>query len=186
MKSEIDEWVDILKEAWSKLIDDYRMFGPFERSGYGHMQEEDMRCFLFCKLMDELRSRNKFLINLHADVPILGKRVDIALGLEEDKPEEDRWKLGVEIKRTGDIQPIKEDLEKLRFFMENGKVKAGVFVTMAKHSVNLKDQFRRDINAEYELEEKDTGNNNFAKWVRIRIPEYNVDWDALYLVLRKV
>jgi GTPase SAR1 family protein len=186
MESEINTWIDILKEAWYDLISDYRVFGSFERSAYGHKQEADLRCFLFCKVMDVLRSRDLFLINLHAEELILGKKVDIVLGLEENGPEEDRWKLGVEIKRTGDVQLIKKDLEKLRFFIVNRKIQAGVFLTMAKHSVDLKDLFQHHINAEYKLEEKDTGNNNFTEWHPIKIPSYNVDWDALFLVLRKV
>jgi len=179
MEFEINKWVNIIKEAWFDLIYDYRKFG--ERSGYGHMREEDIRCFLFCKIMDLLKLHDEFLINLHAQVPIGGATVDMALG-----PEEDKWELGVEIKRTGGIQTIKKDLEKLRNFMKNKKIEAGVFLTIAQHSVNLKDKLQSDIYAEYKLEEKDAGNNNFTEWHCIKIDEYDVDWDALFLVLRKV
>jgi hypothetical protein len=130
--------------------------------------------------MDLLKWHDEFLINLHADVPINAKTVDIALG-----PEEDRWELGVEIKRTGDLQAIKNDLEKLRNFLVSKKIEAGVFLTVVDHSVNLQGEFQRNINAEFKLEEKDTGNNNFMVWHRIKIDEYDVDWDALFLVLRK-
>lgn len=180
MGSKTNKWVDIVKEAWSDLIYDYRKFG--ERSGYGHMREEDIRCFLFSKVMELLKWHDEFLINLHADVPILdAKTVDIGLG-----PEEDRWELGVKIKRSGDIQAIKNDFKKLRNFMVAKKIEAEVFLTIANRSANLKDQFQRSINAEYKLEEKDTGNNNFVEWHHIKVDEYNVDWDALFVVLRKV
>lgn len=186
MKSEVNKWIDMLREAWSKLIEDYRILGSFERSGYGHMQEEDLRCFLFCKVMDELRSRDEFSVDLHADVSVLGKRVDLALGLGEDKPDEAAWKLGVEIKRTADIQGIRGDLEKLRFFIESRKIEAGAFLAMAKHSADLKTLFTQVFNAEYKLEEKDTGNNNFTNWVPIKIDTLNVEWDTLFLVLRRL
>jgi len=180
MKSEINKWIGIVKEAWSDLIYDYRRIS--ERSGYGHMREEDIRCFLFCKIMNLLRRRDEVLINLHADVPVSDRKtIDIGLGLEENK-----WELGVEIKRTGDIQAIKNDLQKLRNFILNKKIEAGIFLTIADHSANLKDKFQQIINAEYELEEKDTCNNIFVEWQRIKIDECNVDWDALFLVLRKV
>lgn len=180
MELKTNKWVDIVKEAWSDLIYDYRKIG--ERSGYGHMREEDIRCFLFCKIMELLKCHDEFLINLHADVPILDKKtIDIGLG-----PEEDGWKLGVEIKRTGDAQAIKNDLEKLRNLIVSKKIEAGVFLAIAQHSANLKDEFERDINAEYELEERDKSDNNFVEWHCITIDEYNVDWDALFLVLRKV
>ena len=178
MKSEINRWIDIVNEAWSDLIFDYRKFG--DRSGYGHIREEDIRCFLFCKIMNLLRLHNEFLINLHAEAPVGGKTLDIALG-----PEAEKWELGVEIKRTGDLQSIRKDLEKLRTFMGDRKIEAGVFLAIARHSANLKDEFQRHINKEYKLEEKDKGNNNFMKWHRIKIDAYNVDWDALFLTIRR-
>lgn len=131
----INKWIDIVKEAWSDFIYDFRLFG--ERGGYGHICEEDMRCFLFCKIMNLLKSHKEFLINLHADAPISGKSVDIVLGAQEDE----KWGLGVEIKRTGNIQGITADLEKLKEFMNDGKIGAGVFLALVPHSANLKNNF---------------------------------------------
>ncbi len=62
---------------------------------------------------------------------------------------------------------------------------SGVFVTMTSHSRNLKDKLSQ-INLEFKIEEKEASINNFAKWDRIKVDEYNVDWDALMIVLRKV
>lgn len=131
--------------------------------------------------MELLRWHDEFLIDLHAEVPVNGKTIDIALG-----PEEDQWELGIEIKRTGDIQEVEKDLEKLRSFMENNNIEAGIFLTIAQHSANLKSKFQEDINADYKLEEEDTRNNNFMEWHRVKIDEYNIDWDTLSVVLRRL
>jgi len=180
MKSEINNWIDILREAWSNLVSDYRKLG--ERSGYAHRREEDIRCFLFCKIMDLLQERDKFLLDLAADVPILNQKADIGLAPKK----EDGWKIALEIKRTGKLDKIKEDLEKLRNFLERKKIEAGVFLTIAEHSENLREKLTQSINTEFKLEGQDQENNNFTEWHRIKIDKFNMDWDTLFLVLRKV
>lgn len=181
MELKINDWINFVKEAWHRLIWDYRRFG--EQTGYGHTREEDIRCFLFCKIMDLLHHHKMFLINLHADIPLLDeKRADLVLGVKEDA-----WELGIEVKRTGELRSVEGDLEKLQDFMRNKKIEVGIFLTIAPHAYNLREMLElRNVSAEFKLEQKDNGNNNFTEWHRIKIDEYNKDWDTLFLVLRSI
>ena len=182
MNEEIQKRVDTVKEAWGDLISAYRQLG--EKSGFVHMRrEEDLRCFFYCKIMEVLQAHDEFLHHLHAEVSISSKWIDIALGTVVD--DEDKWELGIEIKNSDDTMEIKKDLEKLRELIKNKNIAAGLFVTMTQHSANLKDKLH-PINLEYKIEEKEKGDNNFSKWERIKVDKYDVDWDALLIVVRKV
>jgi hypothetical protein len=68
--------------------------------------------------------------------------------------------------------------------INNKNIVAGIFVTMAQHSASLKDKLS-PINLEYKIEEKEKDENNFSKWERITVDKYDIDWDALLIVLRK-
>jgi hypothetical protein len=185
MAIDVQRRIDTVKEAWSNMISAYKQIG--ERSGYGHMQrEEDLRCYFYSKILQVLQDNDEFLQDLHAEVAIGKEWVDIVLGtiVSDDDKSELGWDLGIEIKNNDDIKLIRKDLEKLRTWINNKNIIAGVFVTMTPHARNLKDKLTQ-INQEFKIDEKETSVNNFAKWERIKVDEYNVDWDALLIVLRK-
>lgn len=179
MSEKINNRIDTVKEAWTNLTQAYRELG--EKSGYAHLErEEDLRCFFFCKIMEVLQQHNEFLIDLHAEVSLSHWNVDIVLGFEG----EEKCDLGIEIKKGGDIDAIRQDLEKLRSLMKSKNIRAGVFVTIVKHSFDLRKKLQ-EIISEYSLEEKDLGDNNFAQFNRMMVDKHKMDWDALLLVLRK-
>lgn len=178
MEQEINEQIEIIHEAWNSLLDDYQKLGL--PGGYIHMREEDLRSFLFCKIIELLRKQKLFLLDLHADIPLPRKRADIVLGLSDEA-----WHIGVEIKTRRQPKPIREDLEKLQIFMKDKQIEAGVFLAIFEHSWNMRECFSHwGFDVEFKLEERDRGNNNFTEWRRLTIEERNIDYDALFLVLR--
>jgi len=67
--------------------------------------------------------------------------------------------------------------------MKDKKLRAGIFVSMSKHSENFSNKLQ-ELGSEYELEDGDKGNNNFRELDHIKIGT-DLDWDALLIVLRK-
>ncbi|MEM3760650.1 MAG: hypothetical protein QXZ02_06035 [Candidatus Bathyarchaeia archaeon] len=112
----MDEHLKILHEAWTSLLDDYEKI--YQRRWYVHEREEDIRSYLFCKILNILNKQRLEVMNLHADIPIMNrKRVDIVLGSSKDF-----WNLGVEIKRSISRAILEEQLNKLKEFIANKKL----------------------------------------------------------------
>jgi len=179
MGSGMDEYLKILHEAWISLLDDYGKI--YQWVWYVHEREEDIRSYLFCKILNILKKRRLEVMNLHVDIPIMNrKRADIVLGSSEDI-----WNLGVEIKRSISHAIMEEQLNKLGDFIANKKIDSGVFLAIIQHSYNLKEMLEYwGFKEKFKLEERDKGNNNFIEWRRIIVKDANIDWDTLFLVLR--
>lgn len=183
METEVDKWISIVHEAWHSLVDDFEKLG--EVSGYGHMREEDIRSYLFCKISDILRERGEWVASLHAEQPLPGRRADIVAGFGEGET----WLVGVEIKRKGQRKPLKEDLDKLQNFMKDSWIKAGVLVAMVIHWEDWEMLFREwGFIEKFKLEPEDKGNNNYWEIRELKqIPIENEikKFDSLFFVLRK-
>lgn len=179
---EVSKWISIVHGAWHSLVDDFERFGDV--TGYGHMCEEDIRSYLFCKISDMLRKRGEWLINLHAEQSFLRKRADIVIGLGDDES----WLVGVEVKRVGQRKPLREDLDKLRAFMKNGNITAGVLAAIVKHDDDWETLFKEwDFSDEFKLEPRDEGSNNYweiRELKKIVIGKETYKWDSLFFVLR--
>lgn len=180
MESGINEQIKILRQAWNSLLDDYEKI--YQWNWYLHEREEDIRSYLFCKIVDILNRRGLDVINLHADISVLGrKRADIVLGLKD----KDSWNLGVEIKRSISRAVMEEQINKLQNFMANKKIESGAFLAIIQHSYGLRKMLDPwGFKDKFKLEGRDKGNNNFIEWRRIIVDDVDIDWDALFLVLR--
>lgn len=198
--SEINAYINMLYKAWNDLLSHYSRVG--EQGGYQHHDEgegeADVRSLLYCKIFNRLRREKKSLLDVHAEVNFSSEmKVDIVLGSPETG--EGPYTLGVEIKRRPNIE---DDLNKLGFLIENGKIKAGTCLTIVKRSWDTlssqklpfkeTDVYKR-VKVKYQIDDKDHGDNNFVKWKHIDkelfigTPNYmHVDYDAMFLVLRRV
>lgn len=184
MSEKTEKRIVIVHDAWHRLVDDFEKLGSGD--GYGHMREEDIRSYLFCKIGELLRERGERLVDLHADIPLPHRRADIVLGDIDGKS----WSVGVEIKRTPQHKPLTNDLDKLSVFMKEGQVEFGILVALVKRYNNWKRVFEAwDLPRKFKLEPKDKGTNNYWE-VRelkdIRIGDNSFQWDSLFFVLRKV
>lgn len=183
METEINKWLSFVQEAWHSLVDDFERFG--EPTGYGHMREEDVRSYLFCKICDTLREQGEWLLNLHTEQRFTTKRVDIVVGLAED----DTWVIGVEVKRIGQRKPLREDLDKLRTFVKDEKIKAGILAAIVRHWDDWETLFRAwGLVEELKFEPEDKGNNNYWEIRELRPVQLEneiIKFDSLFFVLRK-
>jgi hypothetical protein len=182
MMVEVEKWLDIAYQAWNSLLDDYERFGS--EDGYGHMREEDIRSYLFCKIKDLLQKRKESLLELHADVPLPGNRADIVLGFVE----EDTFSVGIEIKRVGQRKPLIADLRKLCVFMKEEKIKYGILAALVKHYDDWETIFEGwELAKRFHLESKEKASNNYweiRKLKEIKVEGLSIKWDSLFFVLR--
>lgn len=180
MTGEIKKWIEMVHDAWHRLVDDY------EELAYGHMREEDTRSYLFCKIRDLLQERGESLLELHADIAMPDKRADIVLGLAK----RDSWSLGVEIKHKGQKKPLTDDLNKLSAFIREGKIKSGILAALVDHWDNWEPIFEAwDLATKFQLGPKDKGSSNYweiRKLKEVRIEDESFKWDSLFFVLRKL
>lgn len=183
MEKEVDKWISIVHEAWHSLIDDFERLG--ETSGYGHMREEDIRSYLFCKISEILRKRGEWVASLHAEQPLPEKRADIVVGFGEGES----WLVGVEIKQTGQHKLLKEDLDKLQKFMKDVRIKAGILAAVAIHWIDWEMLFKEwRFTEKFKLEHEDKGNNNYweiRELKQVLIGKEMKKLDSLFFVLRK-
>jgi hypothetical protein len=189
MRIEVNKWIRIVLEAWHSLVDDFENFGP-ER-GYGHMREEDIRSYLFCKISEVMQKRGEWLFELHAEQPLPEERADIVVGTIDDVP-----CVGVEIKQSGQQKPLTNDLNKLCSFMKNGEIKSGILAVITEHYeyVSPKPYWESvfkawDFPERFKLEPKDIGKNNY--WEIRELKEITIEnkikkLDSLLFVLRKL
>lgn len=184
MDTEVNKWLLFVQEAWNSLVDDFERLD--EPTGYGHIREEDIRSYLFCKITDILRRRGEWLLNLHTEQRLPTRRADIVVGFNEN----DTWIVGVEVKRSGQRKPLKEDLDKLRTFMKDGRIKAGILVAIVKHWDDWEMLFKEwRFVEEFTLEPEDTSKNNYWEIRELReIPLEGkiMKFDSLFFALRKL
>lgn len=187
MGAQVNRWLSIIHKAWNQLVEDFESLGT--KRGYGHMREEDIRSYLFCKIRDTLQEQGGWVVELHADIPpskTTRRRTDIVVGLEEDE----HWMVGVEVKHNGQRKPLKEDLDKIRSFMRKGWIKAGALAVMTKHWDEWETIFKAwGFPEEYGLESNDKGDNNYweiRNLKEIQLPNERKKIDSLLFVLRKL
>lgn len=168
-------------KAWNEFLDDVEKLG--ERGGFLHSREEDMRSYLFCKLVDILNREKMWLIDLRTELRIERKRLDLALGINNKK-----CSLGVEVKPNITKTPVNEDLNKLKIFLKKGYIKTGVFIGINKHLDSwdkILENWFEDIGLIIDKEDK--GDNNYWN-ARVLKPIYKgekiVQFDSLFIVLR--
>ena len=168
-----------MREVWNNLLN-----GSEDLVTIG---EDDLRRYLFSSCTDILRGSESHLFEIHSDIQPAeeGKRerADLVLGFDAN---EHNWNVGVEIKAYADCPAVKEDLEKLRTFIEKKEIEVGVFLGLVHHSYELKEKLRDSgVLDHFGIGESDNRINNFAEWREIKmgvLPEK--DLDAVFLVLR--
>ena len=186
MDTQVDRWLSIIYDSWNRLVVDFENLGT--KTGYGHIREEDIRSYLFCKARDTLQERGEWVVELHADIRpsrATRQRIDVVVGLDE----ENHWIVGVEVKHNGQHKPLKKDLDKMRDFMTKGWIKAGVLAVIAKHWEDWETTFKAwGFPEEYGLEPNDKGDNNYWEirdLKEIELPNERKKLDSLLFVLRK-
>lgn len=184
MNKQTDIFIKIVLDAWNNFLNDFENLG--QHGGYLPEREEDVRCYLFCEIRKELLSQGLSLIDLHAeympsDMGSNYERLDLVVGGYPDEIQ-----VGVEIKFGSNILT---DLNKLKCWIIEHRIKSGVFLSLNKHSLDR--ILDKNIIQEFSLEEKDIGTNNFFSWDRVYTEGeaftrnyWNIDYDALKIVLR--
>jgi hypothetical protein len=191
----VNDWIDILYQAWNKMIKHYARLGA--RGGYYPSREEDMRSLLFCKIIDVINKEKISLLDLHTEVSLAShQRTDITLGWVDEK----HCKLAIEIKTHKDIE---EDIDKLKKLIDEGNVEAGACLATvlrpwdeSKPSRKLplyETDVYRKVETRFNLDRENKGNNNFVKWKHVRregavgTQDYwHIDFDAMFLILRTI
>jgi hypothetical protein len=194
---DVNDWINILYQAWNKMLKHYARLG--EQGGYYPSREEDMRSFLFSKILDVVDEKKLSLLDLHTEVSLKKgsrQRTDITLGWID----KNHCKLAIETKVH---KGIKEDINKLKELIEDEHIEAGACLAVVLRPCDEKKPSRklplwetdiyREIETSLKIAQKDDGNNNFVKWKPIRrqgnvgTPNYwHVEFDAMFLILRKI
>lgn len=179
----------MVKVAWSNLLDDVDRIG--NKKGFVWTREEDIRSYLFCKIADVLMTEEKWLTDLQTEVRYGKSRLDLALGNNG----EDKFILGVEIKRGIIKNPVLKDINKLKTLMDRSHIRAGIFIGFSNH--RQEDHWRKifenwfsEISVDMGFE--DLGHNNYLEIREIkpfRIPdkgsEKECHWDSVFIVIRR-
>ena len=176
-------WLCLVGKAWNEFLDDVEKLG--ERGGFLHSREEDMRSYLFCKLVDILNREKMWLIDLRTELSVERKRLDLALGINNKK-----CSLGIEVKPNMTRTPVSGDLNKLKDFLKKGCIETGVFIGINKH----RDSWDRILENWFEdvglsIDKEDKGDNNYWN-MRVLKPIYTGEkmeqFDSLFIVFRKI
>ena len=170
LPQELKKYASLFPKAWRNFLRDVEKGKIFVPSN-----EAELRCFLFSRCLLMMR-RNRFPIPYQItaeDKEILeGKRADLTLGLLEDG----RFAT-VEIKHFPSVDSIKNDLRKLRDFVES-QVIYGFFAMIG----NSKYTYEQRVDLKSLGVERD-GKYSFYEWRTIKPPYSDISIDTLIVGL---
>ena len=117
------DWLEVVTKGWNSLLEDYDRFEENKR--FWHEREEDIRSYLFHKLMLVLRKEHIpwWDAILRTEIDYQGKRLDLAIGWVEN-----RYDVGIEVKPEVQRSKFINDIQKLKILIENRYLNTGVFI----------------------------------------------------------